>query len=308
MTVHKDHIDLKGFLIMAGLTWLWGFSYPAIKVANLGFSPIFNSFLRSTVASALGVAYCLGIKEPLFHRDIRLFHGFMIGLLFGLEFVCVYLGLLYTDAARAIILVNCSPFVVAAGAFLLLKERLGPARVIGLILAFIGVCLVFQGKPRSWSLQMLRGDLLALTAAFLWGATTIYIKKYLAHQVKPIHTFLYQLVFSAPINLVCAYILEPRWLLDISAVVLAAFFYTSVIVAFFTYLTWFKLIHIYPVADLSVFTFLTPAFGVFTGALFLKEQLTAGLLLGLVLVCGGIYLTNRQPARVGLKPGLDEQP
>ena len=51
---------------------------------------------------------------------------------------------------------------------------------------------------------MLTGDVLEVIAAFLWGATTIYIKKYLAEKVQPIHTFLYQLVFSVPNILACA--------------------------------------------------------------------------------------------------------
>lgn len=85
----KDRVDLKGFLVMVLLTFLWGLNYPAVKIANVGFFPVFNSFLRSLIASVCGILYCLAIREPLFHRDKRLFHGFMVGLLFGLEFVMV---------------------------------------------------------------------------------------------------------------------------------------------------------------------------------------------------------------------------
>jgi drug/metabolite transporter (DMT)-like permease len=112
----KNHVDLTGFLAMVLLTLLWGINYPAIKIANTGFAPVFNALLRSSIASIFGVVYCLSIRQPLFHKDIRLFHGVVVGLLFGLEFICMYWGMLYTDAARAVILVNCSPFVVTIGA------------------------------------------------------------------------------------------------------------------------------------------------------------------------------------------------
>jgi drug/metabolite transporter (DMT)-like permease len=293
--VVKDHLDVKGFFILLVLTMLWGLNYPAIKIANLGFSPVFNCFLRSVIASAFGIAYCISIKEPLFHRDIRLFHGFMVGLLFGLEFICIYIGMKYTDAGRAIILVNCSPFVVVIGAYLFLKEKLSITKIVGLLLAFGGLYLVFHGKPRSWTPSMLFGDLLELAAAVFWGATTIYIKKYLAERVHPIHTFLYQLVFSVPVAFVCALFLEPKWVLDVSGAVAMAVIYSSVIVAFASYLMWFKLIHVYPVSELAVFTFLSPVFGVAAGAIILHEQLTAGLIFGLALVSAGIYLTNRRP-------------
>ncbi len=288
----KEHLDLKGFFILVVLTMLWGLNYPAIKIANTGFSPVFNSFLRSSIASAFGIAYCLSIKEPLFHKDIRLFHGFVAGLLFGLEFVCIYFGMLYTDSARAVILVNFSPFIVAIGAFLFLGEKLGITKIAGLILAFTGAYLVFQGKPKTWSPSMLLGDILEIIAAVFWGATTVYIKKYLAEKVQPIHTFLYQLVFSVPIIFICALILEQKWILNVTTPAVLALIYSSVLVAFASYLMWFKLIHVYPVSEIAVFTFLTPVFGVFWSAIVLSEQLTGGLLLGLVFVSAGIYITN----------------
>lgn len=290
----KEHVDPRGFLILVAATLLWGLNYPAIKISNVGFSPVFNSFLRSAIASACGVAYCIAIKQPLFHRDIRLLHGCMVGLLFGLEFVCLYLGLLYTDAARAVILVNLSPFVVAVGAHLFLGERLGPTKIAGLVLAFAGAYLVFQGKPRAWNTSMLLGDVLEIGAAILWGATTLYIKKYLAGQVHPIHTFLYQLVFSVPVIFVCACFLEQKWILAVNWAAVGALLYSAVIVAFISYLAWFKLIHTYPVSELAVFTFLSPVFGVALSGIILGEQLTAGLLLGLAFVSAGIYVTNYQ--------------
>jgi drug/metabolite transporter (DMT)-like permease len=290
--VTKDHLDLRGFLIVLCLTMLWGLNYTAMKVANTGFAPIFNCFLRSSIASLFGIMYCRSIKEPLFHKDSRLFHGFMVGLLFGVEFVFIYLGLVYTDAARAGILLNCSPFVVAIGAFLFLKEKLGFTKIAGLILAFLGIYAVFQGKPRTWTSSMLFGDFLELIAAILWGATTVYIKKYLADRVHPIHTFLYQLVFSVPIILLCSLILEPKWILTITNSAVIALLYSSVIVAFISYFVWFRLIHTYPVSELAVFTFLSPVFGVIFGVFFLGEQVTTGLILGLLLVSVGIYITN----------------
>jgi drug/metabolite transporter (DMT)-like permease len=58
-----DHVDLKGFLILIVLTMLWGHNYPAVKISNISFSPIFNAFLRSVIASVLGIVYYTVIKE-----------------------------------------------------------------------------------------------------------------------------------------------------------------------------------------------------------------------------------------------------
>ena len=147
-------------------------------------------------------------------------------------------------------------------------------KVFGLVLAFAGVCVVFEGKPRTAKSTMFLGDLLEILAAFFWGATTIYIKKFMAGKVHPINTFLYQLFFSIPILLIVSLILEPKWIFHLNLPVLSSLFYQSVIVAFISYFIWFNLIHRYSVSRLSVFTFFTPVFGVLFGILFLGEELT----------------------------------
>jgi drug/metabolite transporter (DMT)-like permease len=291
--VSRDYLDLKAVVIIVVLTLLWGFHYTAIKYSNEGISPIFASALRSFIACSCGVVYCLYKKQKLFHTDIMLFHGFVVGLLFGLEFACIYFGLLYTDAARSVVFVYLSPFVVAVGAHFFLKnDRLTFLKTLGLTLAFLGVVIVFQGRPRAAKPTMFFGDVLQITAAFLWGATTLYIKKYMAERVHPINTFLYQLFFSIPILFLVSLILEPHWISKINFTVGAALFYQSIIIAFISYFIWFWLIHQYSVSRLSAFTFITPVFGVLSGILFVHEELTLSLMVGLPLVCLGILFVN----------------
>jgi len=289
----KDYLDLKAILILLILTLLWGFNYTAIKYSNKGISPVFASTLRSMIASICGLIYCLRIRERVFHTDITLFHGFMVGLLFGLEFVCLYFGMLYTDAARSVLFVYLSPFVVALGAHLFLKgDRLNFLKTLGLVLAFMGIFVVFGGRPKTAKPTMLIGDILEIAAAFFWGATTLYIKKFMVERVHPVNTFLYQLFFSIPILWVASILLEPKWIFGVDLYIIASFFYQSVIVAFMSYFIWLKLIHEYSVSRLSAFTFFTPIFGVLFGILFLNEEFTLSLMIGLPLVSMGILLVN----------------
>lgn len=289
----KDYLDAKAVVILIIMTLLWGFNYPAIKYSNQGVSPVFASTLRSIIASICGLIYCLKKEEKLFHTDVMLFHGAMVGLLFGAEFACLYFGLLYTDAARSVLFVYLSPFVVAAGAHFFLKgDRLTVLKTLGLVLAFTGIFVVFGGRPRTAKASMLLGDILEIAAAVLWGATTLYIKKFMAKRVEPIHTFLYQLFFSIPILLAVSIILEPKWFYKIDSYVAASLFYQSIIIAFITYFVWFKLIHEYSVSRLSAFTFFTPIFGVLFGILILHEEMTVSLMIGLPLVSIGIFMVN----------------
>jgi drug/metabolite transporter (DMT)-like permease len=298
----KDYLDVKALIILFIITLVWGFNHPSIKYTNQGIAPVFASTLRSIIASMCGVIYCLWKKEKLFHTDFNLFHGCVVGLLFGTEFAFLYFGLLYTDAARSIIFIYMAPFIVAVGAHFFLKgDRLTFLKTLGLVVAFMGVLLVFQGKPTTAKPTMFFGDILEIIAAFLWAATTLYIKRYMAGKVQPIHTFLYQLVFSIPILFVVSFILEPQWIIMLSPSIVGCILFQSVIVAFITYFIWFKLIHEYSVSRLSAFTFFTPIFGVLAGVIFLNEEFTGSLMVGLPMVCMGIFLVNWKRKNVGLE-------
>jgi len=289
----KDYLDLKAVATLTIVTLLWGFNFLAIKYSNQGVSPIFASTLRSIIAFICGLFYCFRQGKKVFHTDVMLFHGVMVGLLFGAEFACIYLGLLYTDAARAVLFLYLSPFVVAVGAHFFLKgDRLTLPKMVGLVLAFTGIFVVFRGRPKAAKATMFLGDILQIAAAILWGATTLYIKKFMAKRVEPIHTFLYQLCFSIPILLIVSIILEPRWIYKMDPYIIASLLYQSIIIAFITYLVWFKLIHKYSVSRLSAFTFFTPIFGVLFGILLLHEEFTVSLMIGLPMVSMGIFLVN----------------
>ncbi len=289
----REYLGRNAIITLVVLTLLWGFNHTTVKYSNQAISPVFAAALRSIIASICGALYCWRKGERLFHTDIMLFHGFMVGLLFGLEFACIYIGLLFTDASRSVIFVYLSPFVVAVGAHFLLKgDRFTTFKLVGLVLAFSGIFLVFHGRPTSAKETMIVGDILEITAAFLWGATTLYIKRFMAEKVHPINTFLYQLFFSIPILFGVSFILEPRWIYRVQPLIVAAILYQSVIVAFITYFIWFKLIHIYSVSRLSAFTFFTPIFGVLSGTILLSEEFTFSLMAGLPMVSLGIFLVN----------------
>jgi drug/metabolite transporter (DMT)-like permease len=297
---NKDFLDVKAILLLFIITLAWGFNHPSIKYTNQGIAPVFASTLRSIIAWMCGVVYCLWKKEKIFHTDMRLLHGVVVGLLFGSDFACLYSGLLYTDAARSIIFLYTSPFMVTVGAHFFLKgDRLTCLKTLGLVVAFIGVLLVFQGRPLTAKPTMFIGDILEIIAAFFWAATTLYIKKFMTETVQPIHTFLYQLFFSIPILFIVSLILEPRWIIMLNPSIVGCLLFQSVIVAFITYFIWFKLIHGYSVSRLSVFTFLTPIFGVLAGVIFFDEEFTSSLMMGLPMVSVGIFLVNWKRKNIG---------
>ena len=70
---------------------------------------------------------------PIAARDGTLIPGLICGALFGLEFLLIYRGLLYTTASRAVLFIYLAPFFVVLGARLFLPgDRFGPLQWAGL--------------------------------------------------------------------------------------------------------------------------------------------------------------------------------
>jgi drug/metabolite transporter (DMT)-like permease len=293
VSLSKKSLDGWAMAFVVTLCFLWGMGQVSIKVANRGVSPIFQAALRSVVAALLVALWARVRALPLVHRDRTFLHGLVIGLLFGTEFVFIYLGLSYTTASHAVIFLYTAPFFVALGAhWLLPNEPLSGRKLAGLILAFAGVIItLWDSLGRPTRLQI-AGDLMSMTAGLLWAATSLYLKRVVRSSMTPPQMLFYQLGVSAVQLSFMALFLEPRWIRDLDPLVITSLAYQGVVVAFASYLVWFWLIQVYPVSNLSGFTFFTPVFGVLLGGLLLHEPLTAKLLSGAGLVIGGMILVN----------------
>jgi len=293
----KRTLDGLALAMVVTLCFVWGLSQVSIKVANRGVSPIFQAAIRSIIAAALVALWARVRGLPLIHRDRTLVHGLTIGLLFGTEFVFVYLGLYYTTASHAVVFLYTAPLFVALGAhWVLPAEPLTTRKSVGLLLAFVGVLATFWDSFHSPTPLQLLGDVFSLTAGFLWAATSLYLKRVVRTSMTPSQMLFYQLGFSAVQLSTMTLLLEAHPIRDLTPLVLGSLAYQGIVVAFASYLVWFWLIQVYPVSDISGFTFFTPVFGILLGGILLQEPLTATLLIGGALVTSGMALVN-WPAR-----------
>lgn len=296
--MEESRLHWQPIAILVILALIWGGNMASIKIAARDMAPLFMAGMRSLVAS-IGLFIWMKIKGmEVFPSGTHLFHGMVVGAMFGVEFGLVYESLEYTLASRVYVLLYTAPFFAALGAHSFLTgDRLNPWKGAGLILAFLGIVALFLEKIGSFSMDALPGDIMALAAGALWGTTTVYIKRFLAQRTQPLQMLFYQVFFSAPLLFTLSLFVESPVVKGVSVPGMAALFYQCIIVAFLSYLVWFELIHRYPVSLLHAFSFFTPVFGVFlSGVLILGEPLHLNLSMALVLVSAGMVLVNRQSA------------
>lgn len=299
----RQSLDAVAMGILMACCAAWGVNQVAIKISNTGITPILGAGLRSLVATLFLMAWCWIRRVRLFNRDESLSHGIVIGLLFAGEFVFLYWGLVLTTASHSVIFLYTAPFFVALGAhFFLPNEPLRRGKVVGLALAFAGLWLAVADGLTFPTRRELLGDLLELIAAFMWGATTVVIKRRSDLRLTPQKTLFYQLAISAVVLIGLSATAGEAAVTDLRPLVLIAFFYQSVLVAFVSYLAWFWLLAHYPASNLAAFSFWTPVFGVFAGGLLLGERISPLLGGAMTLVAAGIFLVNRPPRQSARRP------
>jgi drug/metabolite transporter (DMT)-like permease len=280
--------------VTVGLCLSWGFNNVAIKLAIQDIPPLIQSSTRSVIAAILVGAWTQARGIPLFKRDGSLPGGILAGVLFALEFLLIYRGLLWTTVTRATLFLYLAPFFVVVGSrWLVPGDRFSASQWAGLVLSFAGIAIAFGLPTPAIDPRQMLGDLMLVGAAAAWAATTLTIKASALNRVSAEKTLLYQLVVSAPLLGIGALIFGEHIDAMPSPLALGAFAYQTVWVVSFTFAVWFALIVRYSVARLSVFTFLVPLFGVAAGHIVLGDPLTAPFAFAVALVAVGILLVNR---------------
>ena len=226
-------------------------------------------------------------------RDRRAGRAFFAGALFGLEYVLIYRGLVYTTASRAV-LFSLAPRFRRDGAPGCCCPATGSGLLqwAGLLLSFAGMLIAFGVPAPSEDLDQILGDIMMVGTTAAWAATTLVIKASSLARISPEKTLVYQLVVCIPVTAIGALVFGERIAAMPSAVAIGSLTYQTLVVSL-TYAAWFALIVKFSASRLSAFTFLTPLCGVAAGHLVLGDPLTPAFALAVVLVAAGLILVNR---------------
>ena len=156
--------------LMLMLCLSWGFNQIAVKLALPDVPPMLQALIRS--AGALPVMLIAGWLRGVkfFERDGSLGPGLLAGTLFGIEFVLIFTGLVFTSASRAAVFLYTAPFFVALGSYQFLGERLSVLQWGGLALSFAGVALAIGVPQPNVDAKVLLGDLLVVAGGALWAS------------------------------------------------------------------------------------------------------------------------------------------
>jgi len=156
-------------MLLSGAVLFWGTSFAATKTALDSFAPMTVIWLRMVVATVVVLPFLPRLPRPRYKPgDWRLL---ALSALFipCFYYLCEGYAVRFTTSSQAGVVSAVVPLLVAAGAWLFLKERLTVRSVIAIAVSLVGVAMLSLGgvEQASASNPLLGNslELLAMVAA-----------------------------------------------------------------------------------------------------------------------------------------------
>jgi len=290
------------YLSLVTATFLWSSSFVALKVAFRTYDPMFVIFGRLLVATL----FILLVLKPLRNLHYRKGDWKQLGFM-GLCEPCLYFlfeatALKYTSASQAGMITGTLPLFVAVVAWLVLKEQIGSRTVLGFLLAIVGIVMLSAGSEVTENApNPLLGNFMEVMAMVM-ATGYIVTMKGLSERYSSLFLTTFQAVIGTLFYLPILFLPTTDLPTTVEPLPAFAVVYLGVFVTFGAYGAYNFGVSKIPASRATAFINLIPVFTLILGGLFLGDRLTALQYLAVLLVLGGIWLSQLKPKKAGLIP------
>lgn len=283
----------KAILALAWVCFFWGTTWLASKIAVLGGVPGLQvAGIRQFLAGTLYIIFFLVKKQP-WPKGEQWITIFILSILnFILSNGISYWGLQYISSGLGAIIGAIFPlWIVIISLFK--GERLPRKALVGLLLGFGGVCIIFYDHLKDFlKADFILGILLSVTATISWAFGTLYTKKHAAN-FNPYFSLGLQMFISS-IVLLCITQATGK-AMPLHAIVANtwwAILYLLIIGSILTFIAYIYSLQHLPTSLASLYAYINPVIAVLLGAVIFKERLTIFVGVGGIVTIAGVYLVN----------------
>jgi len=278
------------------VSFVWAGSFIVVDITTKEMDPIDLGFLRFLVATPLMILIAVVRKKPLSIPRKELPWLIVLGLTgVTLLYLFQFLGIHFTNAPTASVLINTNVIFIAILSGLFLHEILTRKRVAGIVLSFIGVFVIMFSDISKQELTFdnlfFIGGILMLLSALCWALYSFVGKRLLKTYdefVITTYAFGFGTLFYIPfVVLHLGPVLQQTSLNGWLAVL-----YLALTCSIFGYLGWYYALRHIDASKAAVFLNFIPLFTILM-SFFLGTSLTWFFLLGAALIIYGVYLTQR---------------
>jgi len=279
------------------LAALWGGNPVAAKAGLDDAPPLRLGWMRFVLGSLVVIGWALVTKQSFRVLRSEWLPLAGLGALFSAQIAFMNVGQDHTTAGHAAVITATFPLWTGVIAhFLVPGDRLNRARVVGTLLAYLGVVALFSSGLEGDAGVL--GDLLMLVSAVLLGSRQIYLSQ--AAQGIAIHKLLLAQSAVGIATFVGASALFEAEPYVVTQRLAVSLLYQGVVVAGFGFLgnTW--LLQRFLPSGVAALQLTTPFFAVAAGAIILGEQVGPELLVGATLVVAGQLIARGAELRRAL--------
>ncbi|HUS99795.1 MAG TPA: DMT family transporter [Candidatus Thermoplasmatota archaeon] len=283
-------------LLLILVSFVWAGSFIVVDIVTKEMDPIDLGFLRFLVATPLMILLVVLRKKPALLPRKELPSLIVLGLTgVTLLYLFQFIGIHFTNAPTASVLINTNVIFIAILSGLFLHETLTRKRVAGIVLSFIGVFVIMfvdvSKQELTFDNLFLIGGILMLLSAFCWALYSFVGKRLLKTYdefVITAYAFGFGTLFYIPfVVLHLGSVLQQTSLTGWLAVL-----YLALTCSLFGYLGWYYALKHIDASKAAVFLNFIPLFTILM-SFFLGTSLTWFFFLGAGLIIYGVYLTQR---------------
>ena len=274
------------------LSICWGTSFLLMREATMSFGPFLCAWLRVSIAALVLIPYIL--KRNEFSILLKNWKKMVVaGLLScALPFCCYFYALSALSTGLSSVLNATTPMFGALIAWVWLREKPKPLRILGLLLGFIGIiCLILSASApgEMHNNQHVVAILACLAATFCYGLGANYTQKYMREFSPMLNATGCLVGASAALLIPAALDLPHQWptLSSSVAIVLSGVFSTAIAYALF-----FRIISKIGAARSMTITYLVSVIATVLGLYVLNESITVLMVLSALLVLLGTALSS----------------
>lgn len=273
---------------------LWASSFTVVKVGLRYLDPYSFVLLRFLAAAGLLLAVVLARGQwRLFTGYVRDPYVLLLGATIAASYAFQFRGQTETTAANAVVIVNSSAVLVAPLSYLVLKEAIGPRKVIALVMGLAGVYLITQGGAHSPGGRVsLAGNLLVSGSALAYALYIVFTKLAVTRRtLSEIPLMAAVFLWSLPVFLVLSLPALARGI-AVSRDAWLAIGYLAVFCSILPFTIWTAAIKRIGALTSAIVLLAELVFGVVIAHIALGEILTAEAVAGCGVIAGAILVVG----------------
>lgn len=274
---------------------IWGTTWVAIKASLESLTPFMSAGTRFLLASV--VIYTImklnRIKLQTDNLSVKLY--LLMGFFsFIIPFGLVYWAQQFVPTGLSAVLFAVYPFFVAIFSYFRIpEEKIGIVKIIGIILGFSGIVIIFSDSFGAVISDYIIGMLAIVLSGAMQANIAVTLKKSGEH-LNSLSMNLIPMLLAGFIMMLVSLATEKtsQNIFDLNAVISVS--YLAIFGSVITFTSFYWLLKRVNVVILSLIAFITPIVALIAGWLIYMEQLTTRHFIGSVTVLAGLLWANAE--------------